>query len=76
LRLQEPNRDALVLYACSSATMADYVLNQPIATTIARTVSSRRGGDSPTAQLTEAASPKPNGRGFWRHGPAQAEAAR
>ena len=35
-RLQEPNRDALVLYARFIGDTADYVLNQLIDTTIAR----------------------------------------
>ena len=35
-RLQEPNRDALVLYARFIGDTADYVLNQVIATTIAK----------------------------------------
>ena len=35
-RLQEPNRDALVLYARFIGDTADYVLNQLIATTLAK----------------------------------------
>jgi hypothetical protein len=35
-RLQEPNRDALVLYARFIGDTADYVVNQVIETTIAR----------------------------------------
>ena len=35
-RLQEPNRDALVLYARFIGDTADYVLNQQIDTTIAK----------------------------------------
>ena len=35
-RLQEPNRDALVLYARFIGDSADYVLNQLIDTTIAK----------------------------------------
>ena len=35
-RLQEPNRDALVLYARFIGDTADYVLNQIIDTTIAK----------------------------------------
>ena len=35
-RLQEPNRDALVLYARFIGDTADYVLNQVIETTIAK----------------------------------------
>ena len=35
-RLQEPNRDALVLYARFIGDTADYVLNQLIDTTIAK----------------------------------------
>jgi hypothetical protein len=61
-RLQEPNRDALVLYARFIGDTADYVLNQLIETTIAKDrefVTWR--AEQPAAQLTEAA-PKPNGR--------------
>lgn len=35
-RLQEPNRDALVLYARFIGDTADYVLNQLIETTLAK----------------------------------------
>lgn len=35
-RLQEPNRDALVLYARFIGDTADYVMNQLIETTIAK----------------------------------------
>lgn len=35
-RLQEPNRDALVLYARFIGDTADYVINQMIETTIAK----------------------------------------
>jgi hypothetical protein len=35
-RLQEPNRDALVLYARFIGDTADYVINQLIETTIAK----------------------------------------
>lgn len=35
-RLQEPNRDALMLYARFIGDTADYVLNQLIETTLAR----------------------------------------
>ena len=35
-RLQEPNRDALVLYARFISDTADYVVNQLIETTIAK----------------------------------------
>ena len=35
-RLQEPNRDALVLYARFIGDTADYILNQLIDTTIAK----------------------------------------
>ena len=75
-RLQEPNRDALVLYARFIGDTADYVLNQLIETTIARDrefVAWR--AEQPTVQPAEAA-PKPNGRGHTGTARAQAEAAR
>jgi len=75
-RLQEPNRDALVLYARFIGDTADYVLNQLIETTIAkdREFMTWRA-EQPTAQLTEAA-PKPNGRDHTGTARAHAEAAR
>ena len=57
-RLQEPNRDALVLYARFIGDTADYVLNQLIDTTIAKDrefVAWR--SDQPADALT-----KPSGR--------------
>ena len=57
-RLQEPNRDALVRYARFIGDTADYVLNQLIATTIAK---DREFVTWRTEQPAEAA-PKPNGR--------------
>ena len=46
-RLQEPNRDALVLYARFIGDTADYVLNQLIDTTLAeRSRLPRRGAPS------------------------------
>ena len=75
-RLQEPNRDALVLYARFIGDTADYVLNQLIATTIAkdREFMTWRA-EQPTAQPAEAA-PKPNGRDHMGTVRAHAEAAR
>ena len=61
-RLQEPNRDALVLYARFIGDTADYVLNQLIETTIAKDrefVTWR--AEQPPVQPAVAA-PKPNGR--------------
>ena len=75
-RLQEPNRDALVLYARFIGDTADYVLNQLIETTIAKDrefVTWRT--EQSAAQLTEAA-PKPNGRDHTGTVRAHAEAAR
>ena len=75
-RLQEPNRDALVLYARFIGDTADYVLNQLIDTTIAKDrefVAWR--AEQPTVQPAEAA-PKPNGRDHTGTGRAHAEAAR
>ena len=75
-RLQEPNRDALVLYARFIGDTADYVLNQLIDTTIARDREFLAWrAEQPTAQLIEAA-PKPNGRGHTGTGRSHAEAAR
>ena len=61
-RLQEPNRDALVLYARFIGDTADYVLNQLIDTTIAkdREFLTWRA-EQPAAPAAEAA-PIPNGR--------------
>ena len=68
-RLQEPNRDALVRYARFIGDTADYVLNQLIATTIAR---DREFVTWRAEQPAEVAA-KPNGRGTAH---AHAEVAR
>ena len=57
-RLQEPNRDALVLYARFIGDTADYVLNQLIDTTIAKD----REFVTWRAEQPAEAAPKPNGR--------------
>ena len=75
-RLQEPNRDALVLYARFIGDSADYVLNRLIETTIAKDrefVTWRAA--QPDVRPTEAA-PKPNGRDHTGTARAHAEAAR
>ena len=75
-RLQEPNRDALVLYARFIGDTADYVLNQLIETTIARDrefVAWR--AEQPAVQPAEATA-KPNGRDRTGTARAHAEAAR
>ena len=71
-RLQEPNRDALVLYARFIGDTADYVLNQLIETTIAR---DREFVAWRAEQPAEAAA-KPNGRDHTGTARAHAEAAR
>ena len=75
-RLQEPNRDALVLYARFIGDTADYVLNQLIETTIAKDrefVTWR--AEQPAVQPAEAA-PKPNGRDHTGVARAHGEAVR
>jgi hypothetical protein len=75
-RLQEPNRDALVLYARFIGDTADYVLNQLIETTIAKDrefVTWR--AEQPVVQPAVAA-PKPNGRDHTGVPRAHAEAVR
>ena len=71
-RLQEPNRDALVRYARFIGDTADYVLNQLIATTIAR---DREFVTWRAAQPAEVAA-KPNGRDHTGTAHAHAEVAR
>ena len=71
-RLQEPNRDALVRYARFIGDTADYVLNQLIATTIAR---DREFVTWRAEQPAEVAA-KPNGRGHTGTAHAHAEVAR
>jgi hypothetical protein len=71
-RLQEPNRDALVLYARFIGDTADYVLNQLIETTIAK---DREFVAWRAEQPAEAAA-KPNGRDHTGTARAHAEAAR
>ena len=71
-RLQEPNRDALVLYARFIGDTADYVLNQLIDTTIAK---DREFVTWRAEQPAEAAA-KPNGRAHAGTPRAHAEVAR
>ena len=71
-RLQEPNRDALVLYARFIGDTADYVLNQLIDTTIAKD----REFVTWRAEHPAEAAPKPNGREPRRTPSAHAEVAR
>ena len=71
-RLQEPNRDALVLYARFIGDTADYVLNQLIETTIAKD----REFVTWRAEQPAEAAPKPNGRDHTGTARAHAEAAR
>ena len=62
-RLQEPNRSALVLYALFIGDTADYVLNQLIATTLAKDrdfVDWR--AKQPTPTPTEKLGPRRSGR--------------
>ena len=71
-RLQEPNRDALVLYARFIGDTADYVLNQLIDTTIAKD----REFVTWRAEQPAEAAPKPNGREHTSPARAHAEVAR
>ena len=71
-RLQEPNRDALVLYARFIGDTADYVLNQLIDTTIAKD----REFVAWRAEQPAEAAPKPNGRDQTSTPRAQAGVAR
>jgi hypothetical protein len=75
-RLQEPNRDALVLYARFIGDTVDYVLNQLIDTTIAkdREFVTWRAEQPATAPAEPAANP--NGRNHTGHGRTRAEATR
>ena len=71
-RLQEPNRDALVLYARFIGDTVDYVLNQLIDTTLAKDrdfVAWR--ADHPAETVA-----KPKARDQTGAAPARAEAAR
>jgi len=72
-RLQEPNRDALVLYARFIGDTADYVLNRLIETTIAK---DREFVTWRTEQPAVQPAPKPNGRDHTGTARAHAEAAR
>ena len=71
-RLQEPNRDALVRDARFIGDTADYILNQLIATTIAK---DREFVTWCAAQPADVA-PTPNGRHHTRSARAPAEVAR
>jgi hypothetical protein len=75
-RLQEPNRDALVLYARFIGDTADYVLNQLIDTTIAKdrefvTWRAQQRAEPPAQTV-----PTPTGRDHTSTTRVQAEAAR
>ncbi len=77
-RLEEPNRDALMLYAQFIGDSPDYILNQLIATTIAKDREfvmwrAEQPAGQPAARPVEAA-PKPNGRDHagTTHAPAEA----
>ena len=75
-RLQEPNRDALLLYARFISDTADYVLNQLIDTTIAKDREFVTWRAAQTAEPPVPATPKSAGRD--QAGPTRlhAEAAR
>ena len=75
-RLQEPNRDALVLYARFIGDTADYVLNQVIETTIAKDREFVTWRAEQPAVEPAVAAPKPNGRDRMSTVRAHAEAAR
>ena len=75
-RLQEPNRDALVLYARFIGDTADYVLNQLIATTIAKDREFMTWRAEQPAVQPAAAAPKPNGRDHAGVARAHGEAVR
>src|SRR5213083_1206989 len=79
-RLQEPNRDALVLYARFIGDTADYVLNQLIDTTIAKdrefvTWRAEQPAGQPADRLADSAS-KSNARDHAGTTGARVEAAR
>jgi hypothetical protein len=61
-RLQEPNRDALVLYARFIGDTADYVLNQLIDTTIAKDREFVTWRTEQTGEPSVPATPKVTGR--------------
>ena len=75
-RLQEPSRDALVLYARFIGDSADYVLNRLIETTIAKDREFVTWRAAQPAVQPTAAAPKPNGRDHTGTARAHAEAAR
>ena len=75
-RLQEPNRDALVLYARFIGDTADYVLNRLIETTIAKDREFMTWRAEQPAVQPDVAARKPNGRDHTGTVRAHAEAAR
>ena len=75
-RLQEPNRDALVLYARFIGDTADYVLNQLIDTTIAKDREFVTWRAEQPRRAARRAAPKPNGRDHTSPARVHAEAAR
>ncbi|MEA2674987.1 MAG: hypothetical protein QOI92_2179 [Chloroflexota bacterium] len=75
-RLQEPNRDALVLYARFIGDTADYVLNQLIDTTIAKDREFVTWRAAHRAEPPAQTAPTPTGRDHTRPARVQAEVAR
>ena len=61
-RLQEPNRDALVLYARFIGDTADYVLNQLIDTTLAKDREFVSWRTEQTVEAVASAAPRSVGR--------------
>ena len=75
-RLQEPNRDALVLYARFIGDTADYVLNQLIDTTIAKDREFVTWRAAQRAEPPAQTVPTPAGRDHTNPARVQAEVAR
>jgi hypothetical protein len=75
-RLQEPNRDALVLYARFIGDTADYVLNQLIDTTIAKDREFVTWRAAQRAEPPAQTVPTPAGRDHTSPARVQAEVAR
>jgi hypothetical protein len=75
-RLQEPNRDALVLYARFIGDTADYVLNQLIDTTIAKDREFVSWRAAQTVEAVAPAVPRSAGRDHASTARVHAEVAR
>ena len=75
-RLQEPNRDALVLYGRFIGDTADYVLNQLIDTTIAKDREFVTWRAAQRAEPPAQTAPIPTGRDNTSPARVQAEVAR